>query len=213
MPASKPLILVALEFEAQFLSRTLRRLDPTLAFTVHIIGPRAAHLPAEVAGISIIILAGLSGALDPALRAGDVIIDDRSSLPAAHSSSLPPRGIYTADRIVATPQQKRQLHEFTKGAAVDMESKIVRAWAQQNAVPYLGIRAIADTADESLDPALAGLVDDTGRTRPAAAVAALIKRPGLLRHLLHVRRTSRIALDRLSDELIKILRGSSDAAH
>jgi adenosylhomocysteine nucleosidase len=219
VPQRKPLILFALQFEAKMLLRRLRSGgvagEPGAGglgrpFASHIIGPRAAHLPDVPPDTSMIILAGLAGALDARLATGEVLIDEGST--AEIESSLPRRLIHTADELIAAPQQKHLTGTQTGAAAVDMESAIVRAWALRQNVPFLGIRAIADTAGESLDPALAELVDAGGRSRPGAAIGLLLRRPAMFSRLLHIRRTSRIALDRLSEELLTIVRAGDGSA-
>ncbi len=70
--------------------------------------------------------------------------------------------ICSSDKIVSTPTEKAELFRQTGALAVDMESDRVRKWAGENGIPFIGIRAISDTADEALDPAVVGLVDEMG---------------------------------------------------
>lgn len=133
----------------------------------------------NVAGI---FLVGLAGALDPALAIGDVVIDrGAASLPAG----IPFRqsAIHASDGIIATPAQKAELHRQTGAAAVDMESNAVRSLATSYGVPFISVRAISDTAVQSLDPQVLGMVDAFGRPRPASIAAALIRRPALIPEL------------------------------
>jgi adenosylhomocysteine nucleosidase len=203
--APKPLILVALQFEARALNTFVTRRQAVSPFTTRVLGPRATRLAGLQTESPAIILAGLSGALDPALRGGNVLIDDRSTFPTG-PTSLPRCNFHTAASIVATPDQKRDLRNRTGADAVDMESDIVRAWAKEKNLPFLGIRAIADSAHETLDPALAHLVNQSGRSRPTAAARALLRQPALLPRLLHAHRVSSLALERLAEELINVLR-------
>src|SRR3954453_20987309 len=75
---------------------------------VRTIGIGAVRVPLEIPqGTGCVILAGFGGALDPALKVGDVVLDWPSS-----AAVPPPEGpfrtgrIHTSDRIVATPEQK-----------------------------------------------------------------------------------------------------------
>src|SRR5207249_1339343 len=68
---AKLVIFCAVEFEAKALRN---RLD----CDIRTIGIRATRLPAELASASVIVMAGLAGALDPSLKVGDVVIDELS---------------------------------------------------------------------------------------------------------------------------------------
>lgn len=73
----------------------------------------------EVDGI---ISTGFCGALDEALRVGDIVIGRSESDPAGS-------GILSIDRVAVTAEEKRVLREKTGAAAVEMESAAVAAKA------------------------------------------------------------------------------------
>lgn len=151
-----------------------------------------------------IIMAGLAGALHPALQIGDVVID-------AASDKIPGnlkfrRGkIYTADRLIATPAVKADLFHATGALVVEMENAIIRAAANAAGIPFIGIRAVSDTADQALDPAVLGLVDNLGRMRPLAIAGTLLRRPALIPYLNRLGAASRLAADRLAEAVREIL--------
>jgi hypothetical protein len=184
----RPLILAAMHPEAKAIRRALRPGDAD----VRVIGIGATSLPpvAEIRAASAIILAGFAGALDPSLNVGDVVLDSRIPLPG-----LPVRQgrIHTASTLVSTPAEKAELFAATGAVAVDMEADTVRQLADGAGVPFIGLRAISDTADESINPAILRLIDATGRVRPHRLAAALVARPSMMRDLLHLGRSSRIA--------------------
>lgn len=158
-----------------------------------VIGPRAGRLSDEmIKGYDRIILAGLAGALDPALNIGDVIIDfaDGGQWP-----NLPYRkgAIHGSDHLVATAAEKSRLFEQTGAAVVDMESVIVRQRAAALGAAVLSIRAISDTADESLPPDLEDWVDPMGRARPASVVAGVARRPWEIGRVVRLARDCRCA--------------------
>src|SRR5207244_427947 len=93
----------------------------------------------------------------------------------------------THDAIVTTPAEKASLFQSTGAMVVEMENAIVRQWAQSHAIPFLGIRAIGDTADEAIDLAVVGFVDAEGRTKPASVASALLRRPALMKQLWKLR--------------------------
>jgi hypothetical protein len=68
-------------------------------------------------------------------------------------------------RPVTTSAGKLQLFQDTGAAAVDMESYAVASAAVQAGLPFLCIRAIADTSAQDLSPRLLNAVDPYGRLR------------------------------------------------
>lgn len=151
------------------------------------------------------IMAGLAGALDPALGVGDVVIDD------CPAQILPPPGvlrgqIHSADQLVSTAAQKSALFAETYAVAVDMETAVVRAWARQRRIPLIAIRAISDAADQSLDPQLLRLVDDWGTPRPAAVARYLAANPLRAMALGRLGRDSKRATERLGQAVRDLVR-------
>jgi adenosylhomocysteine nucleosidase len=103
---------------------------------------------AETENVDGIISTGLCGALDPALRVGDIVVagDGRLKSPARFVRGA----MHTAERVIGTAQEKRALGQETGALAVDMEASAVEAEAAERKVPFLSIRAVSDTAGDSL---------------------------------------------------------------
>jgi hypothetical protein len=198
----KLLVFAALAYEAKAIAASMGR-EPEVELRV--IGPGATRLPspAQSAGCRGIIMAGLGGALDPALQIGDVVIDSEAIAPDG-----PWRGghFHTADQIIATPAQKHALFKTTGALVVEMENARARELARTMGVPFLGIRAISDRSDEILDPAIIRMVDSSGRVRAGALAGELLKRPALIASLLRLRPRSACAMKSLCDALELILR-------
>jgi adenosylhomocysteine nucleosidase len=189
------LILAAIESEA----RAVRRALPA-GTEVRAIGIGAVHLPVTVEA-RVVVLCGLAGALNPDLRVGDLVLDDRHQMFDISDSRFEKirRGrIHTAETIIATPAEKVALFQSTAADAVDMEQSIVMRWCESRRLPLIGLRAISDTATETLDPAVLGMVDDLGRPRPAKVAALLLRRPALIPEMTRLSRNSKIALDQLA---------------
>jgi hypothetical protein len=202
------LILTALRYEAAAIERALRqgrRCGDDRSVQLHVIGPGAADLPQlerrEVCGI---IMAGLAGAISPELNAGDIVIDELSEYA---DLNLPwKKGkIVSTPQIIATPANKSELYRATGALVVDMESEAARRLAVEWRVPYLGIRAVLDRADETLEPAMLRLVDALGYVRPGRLAAGLCRRPGLLITLLRMRSRSAAALLSLSSAVRQVV--------
>lgn len=97
-----------------------------------------------------------------------------------------------------TPADKRDLAEQFGAVAVDMESAALARLAQQHAVPFIVIRAVADPHDTPI-PAVAGrLLTPDGAVRWSALPAALLQHPkdiGALIALAMAFRSAARALD------------------
>jgi hypothetical protein len=168
---------------------------------LHVIGMGAKHLPL-IEPRSRVVVAGLAGALAPDLGVGDLVVDAPPGVPLSHSWRA--GKIHTAGHLVATPAEKVVVFRDTGALAVDMEQAVVRrALAQDTMV--IGLRAISDTADLAVDPAVVRMVDSTGRPRPLAIAGALLRHPTLMGHLRQLQANSRLALSRLTPALDLLL--------
>jgi len=164
-------------------------------------------------GVSAILSGGIAGALDLALRPGDVVIGTtperfsrESGSPAqpdaafaaldsrvrGRTAELLPDArfgcIVGSDTIVATLAQKRALYEATGALAVDMESHIAARVAARHALPFAILRTISDGADHVLPPAaLVGMKPDGGMAL-GAVLASLARHPSQLPALIRTGR-------------------------
>jgi hypothetical protein len=180
-----------------------------LAVEVWAIGIGGLRLPKEVPpGVGCVILAGFGGALDPALKVGDVIVD----WPGEGSSSVAPVGPFRAGRIhcaraiVATAAEKAALFETTGAGVVEMEGDAVRNLLAPASVPLVGVRAITDTADEALDPTLVALVDEIGRPKPLALAGLLARHPSRIASLRRLGAAAQLAGRRLGEAVSSLVR-------
>ena len=94
------------------------------------------------------ISTGLCGALDPALRLGDVVVSGNAHIDSRAQFA---RGaVHSIDHVAVTAAEKRTLRNQTGAVAVDMESAAVERKAAEWNVPYLCIRAVSDRAGDTL---------------------------------------------------------------
>ncbi|GAB4353262.1 MAG: purine phosphorylase [Kiloniellaceae bacterium] len=182
-------------------------------------------------GVAALMSFGIAGAVDPALNSGDLVIADdvlldefgncdhftcdrawvaalRAALDAAR---VPHHGglLIGSQRLWRDPADKQAIHEITEAVAVDMESAAVAAVAAEAGLPFLAVRAVADTARDCL-PALAeNAVKPDGMPAVGRAVAGLIRRPWDLPAMLKLARQSELALARLRqlEEVREVLFG------
>ena len=131
-----------------------------------------------------VVSTGFCGALDPALRIGDIVISGEGFRGPVTTCI---RGaIWSEDRVAVTSEEKRQLRARTGAAVVEMESAAVAEKAREWGLPFRAIRAVSDTADEDLPLDFNQYRDPDGRFQvPRIAAAALLRPftavPGLLR--------------------------------
>lgn len=166
--------------------------------------PLAEQLVARGAGA--IVSFGLAGALDPALKPGDLVLPERVLGPdgAIHPTDPAWRrrleamiGAEQASTllgsvfVVTTARDKALLFERTGAAAVDMESHAAASVAAEAKLPFLVVRAIADPADRAIPRAAMAGLDGEGRALILPVILALTKRPGELPGLLRLAADSR----------------------
>jgi len=139
-------------------------------------------------GASALVSWGIAGGLDPSLEPGTVVVpelvlgsqggflrvdvDWRDRLLARIGDRVPTSlgSVLHADEVIASPRGKRELYERWRAAAVDMESAGVARVAEDAGVPWLVLRAVADTADRELPIAPRGGCWSRCSTRTLAGV-------------------------------------------
>jgi adenosylhomocysteine nucleosidase len=175
-------IIAALELE----SRILRYASRSSAASVHVSGPgceraREAARHAIRQGARSLVAFGLAGGLEPGIRCGSVllpakVIGDAGEFAAdaawrgrwrdALEGHVPlvEGPLYSAGVVLTTPEAKAALSRRTGAVAVDMESAGVAEAAAAAGLPFLALRAIADTADDALPEGADRLVTAAGKT-------------------------------------------------
>ena len=147
-----------------------------------------------------IVSTGLCGALDPALRIGDVVVAGdapiKSRVPCVRGA------VHSIDHVVVTAAEKRVLRNQTGAAAVDMEAASVQRKAAEWGVPFLCIRAVSDRAGDTLPldfNRYRNARGDFSRTR--IALAAMARPFTVMPQLIEFDRNCRRAADALGDFL------------
>lgn len=159
---------------------------------------------------------GVSGALCPNAKTGSLLLADTVVLPsldevetspdwtrrlqsAAHEAGLSVQvaPVYGSDNLIRTSGEKSALFEKTGAAAVDMESLGVAQAAFSAARPFAVLRAVADPAHRRIPASAAGIVGNTGRIRPLAALGAILRQPSDLPAFIRLGKESRTGLTSL----------------
>lgn len=148
-------------------------------------------------GCDALVSFGTAGGLDPTLPSGTLLIppavvwSDSGNLPweikvdpslRAHLSTAAGPGdslapLLGSDVPILSPEAKADLFARFGATAVDMESHAVAREAQERAVPFAIVRAIADPASRTIPVWALGGVDEKGRTRILPILAALLRAP------------------------------------
>ena len=119
-----------------------------------------------------VISFGVAGGLDPALKSGDIVVatevmagDARWLAGLALNDELIARlalgrrrvvrgGLAGVEQVIGARAGKAALWSETGAAAVDMESHIAAAYAEESGLPFAALRVISDPASRAL-PAIA----------------------------------------------------------
>ncbi len=182
----------------------------------------AARLIAD--GAEGLVSFGIAGGLDPALEPGELVLADAVVTPdgervasdrgwrnrfLALSQSRQPvtvAAIAGADGPLTTLAAKRALSNVTGAAAVDMESHAVARAASAAGVPFLSLRAVADTAARAVPTCALSGVGSDGRMRPLPVLRELVLKPWELPALVAVGRDTGAALASLGRVAELVLR-------
>jgi adenosylhomocysteine nucleosidase len=166
--------------------------------------------------VTAVISIGFSGALARELRVGDLVLaSELMGLTGSGGDEIEPT-IYQADQellrtaeqtlqttplrvvsgptvtapdIIATPAAKQDMGRQTGAVAVDIESYWIARAISDRGLPFLALRAISDTQEESLLP-FHGILDEEGNPRARRLAAHLIRKPGSLVALARLARNA-----------------------
>lgn len=177
---------------------------------------RAAAVLCDVHGATVLLSIGYAGALDPELRRGDIVLSAwsvngmnegpseedleregrlREVADASHEHHVYVGPLFTADRIVARHEEKIALFSRMGCPAVDMESFSVYSEACSRNLPFLGIHAITDTAEEDI-PALEVITPflmSESLWRYPRLIVDVLRRPKLFWDMAMLNRDAKIA--------------------
>jgi hypothetical protein len=216
VPSPRYFILTAIKAEAHAVAKEFglsgpRHSDPVdlnwgrVPASLFVVGMGAPRIP-DLSGQAVagIVMAGLAGALDPQLKVGDVVVDQSSTW---RGSKISQKKVWfhNVDHVVTTPEEKTELFGQTGASVIDMENEAVKRAAKAYGIPFLGIRAISDTAAESINPKVLDFVNEYGKVRMTALVGGVARHPSLIKELRRLSRSSQIALAALGKAVKEII--------
>jgi adenosylhomocysteine nucleosidase len=171
-----------------------------------------------------LLVIGVAGALTPELDVGDVIAarqvlqpdgqprePSHELLARAVESGIPAGTVLTTTRLATTPEEKARLAVqpgVAAPAVVDLESAFYAQAADAAGVPWLVLRAVSDTATESLPPYLERCRDEGGAVQRGRVALQGLLRPWSLPVLLRLGRRVRLCSETLAEILIRMKSGS-----
>jgi hypothetical protein len=129
-----------------------------------------------------VILAGFAGALDPALKRGEIFITAGAEflIPLLAEADRPREAkLATVEKIAGTAVAKKELYERTGAQLCDMEQAHVAEVAKKLGMPFIGIRIVSDTAQEDLpaDTLSQSYDQETGTYTPWKLAGHLTRNP------------------------------------
>lgn len=179
-------------------------------------GPRLATRAFEAAASRVrfraVLNTGYCGALDPELRAGEVVAADLiidgdtgerfgASVPDG-ASELRRGAIVTGDRVISTASMKAELRRTTGARFADMEASAVAKASQARSLPFHCIRVVSDTAEEGFDTDLNAARDAEGRFELMSILAQAARKPWTrIPELIHFDRQTKMASEMLGEFL------------
>jgi len=148
---------------------------------------------------------GFAGALDPNLKVGEVIRPQRVIDASDGSSALLTggHGVLASFGSVASPEQKRKLHECYGAQAVDMEAAAVARAVEARGIAFGAIKAISDELDFDF-PSIERFIDSDGNFLEGRFAMFAAIRPWLWYRTLRLARNSRRASRSLCASLAKL---------
>ena len=156
-----------------------------------------------------IISSGFCGALDSALKIGDVIVADKvffstqmfDCRPVTTSASFRQGAICSSARIAATATEKEQLRR-SGAIAVEMEAGGIASYAQDRGLPFFCVRAVSDLADESFANDFNAALGPDGRFQIGRLIGSALMHPHRrFPELLRLRKRCGLAAERLGEFL------------
>jgi adenosylhomocysteine nucleosidase len=154
---------------------------------------------------------GYCGALDPALRATEIVVasqildlarGETLDCAAVSSESQFATGLIASqDRVAIDAEEKRRLLAHS-AIAVDMEAAGVAARARAAGLPFCCIKVVSDCADESFLMDFNRMRTAEGRIARGKISLYAVTHPKLVPGLLRLRRRAREAAQSLGDFLV-----------
>jgi adenosylhomocysteine nucleosidase len=146
-----------------------------------------------------IVSTGFCGGLKPEVKQRQIVMANsivdthgQEVLIDLHMESNPSAGLHvgrtvTADELVRTVEEKKNLAAQFDALAVDLESLAVAQVCQDAATKFMAVRAVSDDLSADLPAEILSIIGATGTTRLGAALGSVWKRPSSVKDMWHLR--------------------------
>ena len=186
---------------------------PKLAMHVVEIAIRAiTSAELSSSALEAVVSTGFCGALDPALREGQMIVakevldwanKERYDCVEITGGAEAISGLVVSqDRIAADREEKQSLWNDAGGVAVEMEAAGVAARVKRAGLPFCCIKVVLDRAEESFAIDWNRMRDQDGRIARGKIMVHALRRPNLLPELFRLKRRSEEAARVLGEFLV-----------
>lgn len=157
---------------------------------------------------SLMILAGACGGLT---RTDDVpriaaVVDEHGGRWTPAFADAAGVTLIAVDRIVAGPDDKRELAASSGAAIVDMETHAFAAECERRGLVWTVVRGVSDTPEETLPAEVLRWVTPSGGTNIGRAVWDMLRKPRLIPHIIGVVRRANRVLPKVGQRVVEIAR-------
>ncbi len=163
---------------------------------------RAASALIERYSPSVMVSAGVAGALTAGLKVGDVVhareVVDANS--GERFAAVGDAGTIVTASSVSGAAEKRVLAQRWQADVVDMEASAVAQVAQQSGIEFAAVKAISDELEFSMPP-VGRFVDETGNFHTLQFAAFIAVRPKWWNAVNRLNANTRKASAKLSEAL------------
>ncbi|MCX6972260.1 MAG: hypothetical protein NTV93_19205 [Verrucomicrobia bacterium] len=155
----------------------------------------------------VVVSAGFSGALQPGLALGDIVIGENVSDPTL-LRSLRGRTDYRIGQIITVPDiletaaAKRNIGVRSGALAADLESAHIFRICSEAGIPMLSVRTISDVLAQDMPvPGFVLINPDTGKSDPSAIFRYLFRHPAKVTQFAQLVSGARLAQQSLAKAL------------
>lgn len=210
--------MIAAVFAMEFESATFRATQGRrLCVSIWTLGVTGEHSPGALRRMiekvrpELIVSAGFSGALQPGLALGDIVIGENFSdqhlvrkLRARTDFRIGP--IVTVPDILETSAAKRSIGEKSGALAGDLESEHLFRVCCEAGIPMLSVRTISDLLGQDMPVPGSVLINpETGRSEPSAIFRYLFRHPAKAAQFAQLVSGARVAQQCLARALGNII--------
>ncbi len=164
-----------------------------------------------------LVTSGFAGGMTDALARNHLllateVVDERGEVVSLGGAwGTGPAGVHvgrllTVERVIRTPQEKRDLAARWGACACDMETASVLRACREQSTQAVAVRIITDTVEDQLPVEIESIVERKSLAQKLGAVTgAVLRRPSSIKDMWELRERALIASDRLAKFLVGVI--------